>query len=292
MPNFAKSDLDLTEAARFLHALDPAVTTFCFQTFDDDVNRKDGTLARVLHGSLDEHAAALTRLSQRGAGVFLTINETDGHGRKTENIVRVRAVFVDLDGAPLEPCMQARLKPHIVVESSPTRWHCYWRVTSMPLDQFEGAQRELIDRFNSDGSVHDLPRVMRLPGFVHQKGKPHLTRVVSLNDAPAYPAANFASKTSDTSLAPALAEIIPPPGRHAALISLARTMSARGVSANAILAAVRVVNAEQCRPPLPDRELPKIAGWAATKPVLAPLVEDDDVTVSDAIIELALARLK
>src|SRR5688572_22966894 len=64
--------VNLQRAQRFLRALtgedQPVVT---FQTFDDNDKRKAAPLAKVLHGSLDQHAAALAALNQRGAGVFV-----------------------------------------------------------------------------------------------------------------------------------------------------------------------------------------------------------------------------
>jgi putative DNA primase/helicase len=94
---------NLDQSQNFLECLDCNATTWTFQTFDDNAERKDKSLARIFNGTLDEHAAELTRLQQRGAGVFVTVNETDGKGRKRENIAKVRAFFLDLDGAPLEP---------------------------------------------------------------------------------------------------------------------------------------------------------------------------------------------
>jgi hypothetical protein len=38
------------------------------------------------------------RLNAGGAGVYVTVNQTNGKGRKATDIVRVRALFVDLDG--------------------------------------------------------------------------------------------------------------------------------------------------------------------------------------------------
>jgi hypothetical protein len=67
----------------------------------------------------------LAELNRMGAGIFVALNQTDGKGRKRENIKRVRAVSADLDGAPLEPVMQCALKPHIVVETSPGRIPLY-----------------------------------------------------------------------------------------------------------------------------------------------------------------------
>src|SRR5208337_3041529 len=174
---------DKAEAARFLSLLDAHATFFTFQTFDDVVlennkKRKDPKLLRALRGSLDECWDEIVRLNERGAGVFVTVNETDGKGRKGENIVRVRALFVDLDGAPSEPLLQHDPKPTIVVESSPGRFHGYWPIGGVGLEDFGGLQRALAGRLGGDPAVCDLSRVMRLPGFVHRKGEPFLTRIV------------------------------------------------------------------------------------------------------------------
>jgi putative DNA primase/helicase len=115
---------DIEQARSFLELLDPDADGFTFQTFDDS-ELKRGHLAKVCHGPIEEEAARLTAWSQSGAGVFVTVNETNGMGRKEENIVRARAVFVDLDGSPLQPVLACLLEPHIIVESSPGRWHAY-----------------------------------------------------------------------------------------------------------------------------------------------------------------------
>jgi hypothetical protein len=172
------------DAERFLSALDPDARSFTFQTFDDNVQRKDPKLAKVLHGTLVQHAATLASLNEKGAGIFVTVNETDGRGRRAENIVRVRAAFADLDGSPLEPATAYQPAPHVVVETSPGRWHCYWRVTNMPLNKFAGIQKALAAKFDGDASVNDLPRVMRLPGFVHRKAEPFLSRLARTSDDP------------------------------------------------------------------------------------------------------------
>ena len=75
---------DKVAAVAFLSDLAPDATTWTFQTFDDNADRKAGHLARTLNGSLDEHWDALCRASDAGAGVFVTVNETNGKGRKAE----------------------------------------------------------------------------------------------------------------------------------------------------------------------------------------------------------------
>jgi hypothetical protein len=178
---------DLDQARRFLSLLDPDAETFTFQTFDDSKLGR-GHLAKILHGTLDELAPQLTALQKGGAGVFVTVNETDGQGRKAENIRRVRSAFVDLDGSPVQPVMACNLEPHIVVESSPGKFHAYWIAHRLKLESFGQIQKSLIARFGGDKAVHDLPRVMRLPGFVHQKAEPFMTRIIQANEQLPYTA--------------------------------------------------------------------------------------------------------
>lgn len=165
-------DIDLEAAAKFLRRLDREAGIFTFQTFDDK-KAKDARLARILHGTLTEHADELRDLNKRGAGVFVSLNETDAAGRRAANIKRIRAVRLDLDGGALDPVWECRLKPHIAVESSPGRFHVYWLVSDGVLDEFEDVQRGIAKAFDGDPAVAKLTDCARLPGFDHQKGEPH-----------------------------------------------------------------------------------------------------------------------
>src|SRR5450755_2673106 len=150
-----------------------------FQTFTDTKPLpKPDRLARWIHGTLAQHATTLAALNARGAGVFWMVNAGNGSGRSAGNVTAVRALFVDLDGAPLEPVRAATLPAHCIVESSPSHWHAYWRVSDCQRDSFPMLQKALAARFNADAKVCDLPRVMRLPGFDHHKSRPFRTRIV------------------------------------------------------------------------------------------------------------------
>ncbi len=164
------------QARDFLAALAPGETRFTFQTFDDDETKKRPELTRKRHGSLTERFPELSHLSARGAGVFMTVNRTDLNGRRKENIVAVRALVADLDGAPLSVLERFGLPPHIIVGSSPWRFHLYWRVRGVETAEFTGLQKRLAALLGSDSNVCDLPRLLRLPGFPHQKNpaNPHL----------------------------------------------------------------------------------------------------------------------
>lgn len=181
--------LDSRQAKRFLDVLVGGASDheeFTFQTLDDDHTRKDFQLTKLLRGRLDNVAEKLERLNQRGAGIYVTVNKIRSGPRTAANVTGVRALFVDLDGAPLDPARSWQLAPHIVVESSPGKFHVYWRVDgSVRLGDFKTLQRKLAKVFDSDPSVCDLPRILRLPGAWHQKVRrdrtrsdPFMTRII------------------------------------------------------------------------------------------------------------------
>lgn len=176
---------NVEDARRFLDNVD-ATGIFTFQAIPEA--RNSIVRPAVLHGTLDEHAVALGALNRSGAGIFVMVNAGDGEtkpGAKTcrtqANVIRVRALFVDLDGAPLEPVMAFDPTPDLIVETSSGRWHTYWLVDDCELHEFSHLQKLLAARFEGDPAVCDLPRVMRLPGFWHLKSEtPFLSRLVEV----------------------------------------------------------------------------------------------------------------
>ena len=103
------------------------------QTWQVFPDRKDGK-ARPEHRCLRLQDALrwMADAQDAGGGVFLTVNATNG-GRKAADVVGVRCLFVDVDTEQPEPTWH--LEPAVVVQSSPGKWHAYWRVADhMPLE--------------------------------------------------------------------------------------------------------------------------------------------------------------
>lgn len=184
---------DLRQARRFLKILaGPKPVTF--QTFSDRDNlkakRPDGTIydpnARIRHGTLATKAdiALLEHLNAKGAGVYVMVNAGDGKGRAAKNVQQIRALFVDSDGAPFPDPL--RLQPHLVVRSSPGRWHLYWKAERISLADFSTLQEALAEHYGTDMSIKDLPRVMRLPGFYHHKSEPFIVQLLEASGHPPY----------------------------------------------------------------------------------------------------------
>lgn len=168
------------EAAQLMAAL--GKDRFTSQTFADAPGAKDRPT--IAHGPHRVQHPRLQAANDAGMGIFHMVNVGDLQGRRAENVTQVSAYFVDLDGASLPDAWP--LEPTAIIESSPKRYHAYWRVTDAPLDTFAHVQKHLAILFGGDEKVHDLPRVMRLPGYTHRKGSPFVSRILNLDPAAVY----------------------------------------------------------------------------------------------------------
>ncbi|CAM4063642.1 phage/plasmid primase, P4 family [Deinococcus marmoris] len=127
-------------------------------------------------------AGQYLRANHARLGVAWVVNvlSAEATRRQSDQVSRVAAVYIDLDGKPLPPTFPHQ--PTAIVETSPGRFHVYWKVTDLPLEEFRTVQKFLATLYGADTSVCDLPRTMRLPGYVHGKNEPgFLTRTVELH---------------------------------------------------------------------------------------------------------------
>lgn len=153
-------------------------TDFTFQIFSD--SNHISLKPKILDDTFDNLKGELASQNRKGAGVFVTVNETDGKGRKAENIVRIRAVWQDDDNGfegelPLEPTLE--------VETSPGKFHRYWVIDpeygEMSFETFDAVMSVLVEEYGSDPNAKDRSRVLRLPGSMHMKNTPsHLVKIV------------------------------------------------------------------------------------------------------------------
>ena len=155
---------------------------FTSQTFADHPNAS--MRPTIAHGPHAAQHKQLERANAAGMGIFHMSNTGDLQGRRAENVTAIAAYFIDLDGSPLPDVWP--LAPTAVIESSRDRYHAYWRVTNAPLGTFAHVQKHLAVLFGSDPKVHDLPRVMRLPGYQHQKGDAFTSRILTIDPTAAY----------------------------------------------------------------------------------------------------------
>lgn len=127
----------------------------------------------VHHWSLDDDKlwAHLVWENEHGIAIYIMVNAGDLKGRSAINVLRLRALFVDDDKGQLPPGSAAllALPPSFSVRSK-NGCHHYWLLgDGEDLQRFTAAQRTLASHLGTDPNVSDLPRVMRVPGFLHMK---------------------------------------------------------------------------------------------------------------------------
>lgn len=127
---------------------------------------------------------SLNAWNERGRAVYMTVNKVDKgfakdngwKGVSNDNITAVNALFLDFDNPEaisLDDIKSMEVVPSIVVETSPGKFHCYWLLKSndeIATGEFKQVQTALQAKFNAlkpDKKVKDLPRIMRVPGFIH-----------------------------------------------------------------------------------------------------------------------------
>ncbi len=110
----------------------------------------------------------LHALNRAGADVFVVVNQTDGVGRRAENIVSARSCWADYDHGVPE---QTALPPSIMVRSSAGKAQYYWLLAEPVAadERWQAANRGISRATNGDENSIDAARILRLPGFVNHK---------------------------------------------------------------------------------------------------------------------------
>lgn len=181
-----KTQINVEVAKQFLTLLDPTAEAFTFQALDDS-KENPGRTSNPFNCNLDEAMGQIAIFPD--SGIFVTINQTNLHGSRTEDIRSIRAVFADADTVGFDySTMAKKLPPHCVIESSPGKRHIYWMIEgNFPLDKFTPIQTAIARQYGTDPAVSNVSRIMRLPGSTHQKGNPFQTRIIEINsDMPRY----------------------------------------------------------------------------------------------------------
>ncbi len=181
---------DYEAVERYLNILAPGENGFSFQTYPDVQKERP---AREFHGAVRDRWRELYLLNNRQYAVCVAVNQTDLRGRQKENITGVRAVTVDLDDpkkAPISEVYKCGLEPHMIVESSPGRFHVYWLIApgaGLDVERYELIQGAIAGRFNGDTGIKNINHVLRVPGFLHWKsGQPFQTKITEHNPGQPY----------------------------------------------------------------------------------------------------------
>lgn len=248
---------DIIASAHFLQALDSPTE---FRTFSDKDKNKT-QLNQKLTGDFDTVKDRLICLNNSGAGVFVIINEG---GQLDKDIIKIRAVFADFDGTPIPD--EFGLQPSIIVQSSIAgKIHVYWLIEGdFPVTHFKPMQQAIAHKYGSDLKVCNPSRVMRLPGFIHNKNEPVQSLLISSDTSIRYTYEQLAREfkleviSTKTGHKATGSGQIPEGGRNSHLASEAGRMRRIGMEEPEILVNLHAAN-EQCNPRLDDSEVESIA---------------------------------
>lgn len=151
--------------------------SYYIQTFDDKA--KDPSL--VTHGPAKDYPISkLKELNEKGAGIFFTPNKFFSH-RKADECQGVNAWFFETDDVSIEEQWKricaAPLMPSLVTKTR-SSLHCYYLAVDAKIENFRLIQSGLIQHFKSDRACKDVSRVLRIPGYYHNKKDPVMVEII------------------------------------------------------------------------------------------------------------------
>lgn len=200
-----------------------------------------------------------------------------------QNCGSLNALFADLDfKSTPEDAVRAKLAtfplPPSIIVSSGGGLHCYWLLRELAdvqeeFDQLKTLLRRLARCLGGDLAAAEPARILRIPGTLNYKyDPPRRVTLESVDSARRYNLSDFddflpeepeGEPGGDRFQVP---ETIPEGERNDTLYRLARSLKARRMSSEAILAALREENRIKCVPPLDAEELDTLAHNALRQP--------------------------
>jgi len=136
------------------------------------------------HEAYETAEKKLREREEFGWGSFFCVNELDRSKdpgtkdkpkhRTKRMFERARAIFLDFDKSNNTPPDNFPIPPNIVVNSSPGKYHYYWLTSTTDADAWNKVMDGLVRQYDGDPQAKDLSRILRVPGFKHQKGEPFL----------------------------------------------------------------------------------------------------------------------
>lgn len=160
----ADAQLDFAAASRFIELIAGPDASVWFRLIHDKDNSK---AAITLFGTISEHWTRIKTAQRAGYGAFMVINEG---GNRDVEITNVRAVFIDADNKPLPSSWH--VEPNFIIQRDASHWHAYWITREVSVADFPLLQKRLAAFYGTDTMVCNKSRVMRIPGFLHQKNTP------------------------------------------------------------------------------------------------------------------------
>lgn len=156
-----------------------------YRTFNDKDKTKPAMKHEVMVMSCQSLETYMEKLNADNYGIYFVVN---GGGSTDAEVIKsgcCKAQFMEIDDLSFDDQLklinefiaETGLKPSIIVKTQKSL-HVYWLISKGNIKRFKPIQEKLISRFNSDNTIKNPSRVMRVPNFYHCKGDPVLVKVV------------------------------------------------------------------------------------------------------------------
>jgi len=162
-----------------------SLETFQHYFDPDDLPKRKG-LATHFTNRLNESLDYLLEMQKHLCGIYVTVNKTDGKGRKEKNVIGYRNFFVDYDDST-EPSWT--IPPTCTTKRGPRNGHGFFHVKGeCSKEDWIRVQKHLIMFYKTDPVMTDPPRVIRVAGFLHLKDSknPQMYRLDIINKDVSY----------------------------------------------------------------------------------------------------------
>lgn len=140
--------------------------------------------------ALWENSAEVSKILQdnSNSNCYFGVALREGTNGKKDGISQIPSLWLDLDGSPLTPITDSPWTPSAVVETSPGKFHVYWKLKEPAIKSeipaVENILKRLAAHFEGDRAATDASRILRLPGTSNYKlSPPFIVAVKSISEA-------------------------------------------------------------------------------------------------------------
>lgn len=138
---------------------------------------------------------------------YFAVALRNGNDGKKEAITEIPGLWIDLDGAPLNPVLEGPFPPSAVIETSPGKFHIYLKLrepaTRSEINQVENLLRRLASYSQGDPAATDASRILRIPGTQNFKTNPPFPVTVKFMNGQEYDLSDFINSDLPEVQAPA-----------------------------------------------------------------------------------------
>ncbi len=119
----------------------------------------------------------------------------NGNNGTKEGVTQIPGLWLDLDGAPLDPVINGPFPPSAVIETSLGKFHINWKLREAAdrseIPQVENLLRRLASNYTADMNATDASRILRIPGTQNFKMNPPFSVTVKFMNGQEYDLSDF-----------------------------------------------------------------------------------------------------